>query len=445
MKRSILLSTALLGLLLGASGCEDESNTVAGGEDFPNTVSGMDALARLAKEASDSSGDWNPLREAPSAIPGDEPDTTAVGFVAKAIVAGRVGALETLEVDLSDTAKGRAVLRVRKVTSEGTQDDTISIVWNDRAKDTIKDNEWVYGMSSRKTTFTPFRTEYSRVEPSGVDTMVTPLAGKANRIRLRKQVTQGVATTVLDMIIDPGPDLSYDSEDDNCVFRALAVRLRGTDTLESSRWEDGDGDSIALDRASGKVGIVSYVRTIPSPAGVRLSRVEERGRLRVDPRDSTATEPLRYERKEQWRSGRVVVERIARSKTDSDLVASDTAFVSRVAILGTDTLRTRFDLLMGAKLSDSTSHRILGYTVYLRSPNGRTLSLRFVSDHPIVPGETVLTGKVLFDADLPEGKSFHLDGRWNQGALSGHVDDGEAISGTASWDAAGNLVAWKPD
>jgi len=275
--------------------------------------------------------------------------------------------------------------------------------------------------------------------------MVTPLSGKANRIRLRKQTTTGLATTVVDMVLDPGPDISYDTEGDNRLFRALNVRLRGADTLESSRWEDGDGDSVALDRATGRVGIVSFVRTIPSPAGIRLSRVEERGRLRVDPGDSTATEPLRFERRELWRSGRVVVERIARMKTDSDLVASDTAIVTRTAILGTDTVRTRFDLLMGAKLSDSTSQRVLGYSVHVRNPDGRALTLRFVSDRPIVPGETLLTGRVEFEAAIPRGRRFKLDGRWDAGALRGHVEDGEGNSGTASWDAAGNLLSWKPD
>lgn len=445
MKRSIHLLAVLGAVLLGAVGCAEESNTVAGGEDFPNTVSGMEALARLAKEASDSSGDWNPLRDAPTGIPGDEPDTTAVAVAARAPVAGRVAVVTTLEADLSDTAKGRATLRIRKTGDGATQDDTIVVVWNDRARDTIKDNEWIYSMSSRRTSLSPLRTEHTRVEPAVRDTMVTPLPGKANRIRLRKQVTVGLATTIVDMFLDPGPDISYDTEDDNSLHRALNVRLRGADTLESSRWEDGDGDSIALDRATGKVGIVSFVRTIPTPAGLRLSRVEERGRLRVDPRDSTATEPLRFERRELWRSGRVVVERVARPKTDSDLVASDTAVVTRVAILGTDTVRTRFELLMGAKLSDSASQRILGYSVHVRNPNGRALSLRFASDRPMVPGGTVLTGEVHFEAVIPGGRRFQIDGRWDAGALRGHVDDGEGNSGTAAWDAAGNLISWKPD
>ena len=141
MKRSIHLLAVLGAVLLGAVGCAEESNTVAGGEDFPNTVSGMEALARLAKEASDSSGDWNPLRDAPTGIPGDEPDTTAVAVAARPPVAGRVAVVTTLEADLSDTAKGRATLRIRKTGDGATQDDTIVVVWNDRARDTIKNNK----------------------------------------------------------------------------------------------------------------------------------------------------------------------------------------------------------------------------------------------------------------------------------------------------------------
>lgn len=449
MKRSKPLTSAASVLVLALGACDDTTSPqVAGGEDFPNTVSGVEVLARLADEVSDSSSDWNALREVPSGIPAAELDTVvalpARPPVAATAYAGRI-ALETQDVDLSDTASGWAVIRVHKVTTAGTQDDTLVMVWNDRAKDTVKGNEWLYRMSSRKTVFSPLRTEYMAATPVAPDTMVTPLPGKVNRILLRQILTSGGVTIANDLVCDPGADLSYDTDADNSIRRARVVRLRGTDTLESSLWVDGDGDSIVLDKATRKPGIVSFVRTIPNPSGVRLARVEERGRLLVDPSDSTVTKPLRYVREEQWRSGRIVVSRIARPKTDSDLVASDTAFVSKESILGTDSLRNRFDLVMGADLADSTQQRLLGYSSRVRNPDGRTLALAFKSDVPLLPGAPPRNGKVVFDVVLSTGKELHLVGRWTDGALSGHVTGSDGLSGTASWDASGTLKSWKPD
>lgn len=449
MKRSHLLTSAASALVLALGACDDTTSPqVAGGEDFPNTVTGVEFLARLADEVSDSSSDWNALRDAPSGIPAAEPDTV-VALPAPPVVAttwaGRVGAVETQEIDLSDTASGWAVVRVHRVGDQGTQNDTLVMVWNDRAKDTIKGNEWIYRMSSRKTGLSPLRTEYMAATPAAPDTMVTPLPGKTNRILLRQILTSGLVTTSTDLVCDPGADLSYDTDADNSVRRARVVRLRGTDTLESSLWQDGDGDSIVLDRATWKPGVVSFVRTIPNPSGLRLSRVEERGRLLVDPSDSAVTKPLRYVREEHWRSGRVVVSRIARPKTDSDLVASDTAFVSKESILGADSLKNRFDLVMGSDLADTTQQRLLGYSARVRNPDGRTLALAFRSDAPLLPGAPPSNGKVVFDVVLATGKELHLVGRWTDGALSGHVTGSDGLSGTATWDASGELKSWKPD
>lgn len=448
MKRSTPRRAALLATFLAVCACDDSSSRVAGGEDFPNTVDGVGVLGRLAQEAADSSGDWNILSDEELAMPDAEPETAVVAMANSAATAPLVAARTaagTTDYDLSDTAKGWAVLRTHTLTATLNQFDTIWIVWDEHVRDTIKDNERIYRMSSRKTNLSTLRSEYSRAIPVAPDTMLTPLPGKVDRIHLHQEVSLGRTTTVLDMVLDPGIDLSYDTEGDNSIRRASMVRLRGGDTLETSAWADGDGDSIALDRATGKPGIVSSVRTVPNPSSSRLKRVEERGRLLVDPRDSTATQPLRYERRELWMSGREVVERVARAKSDSDLVAGDTACVWRRATLGTDTVETRFDLLMGASLSDSTSRRLLGYSMRHRNPQGRILSLSFAADAPMLPGETVLTGTVTFDARLANGCFFHLAGRWDRGVLSGHVDDGADLSGDATWDAAGNLVLWKPD
>lgn len=448
MKRSTLPRAALLALFLAFVACDDDSPTVAGGEDFPNTVEGVDALGRLAREAADSSDDWNVLSEEVLALPPSDPDTMAVALTNSVAIAppmaARVAAT-TLEVDLADTTKGWAVVRSRTLTTSLSQYDTLWMVWDDRARDTIRDNERLYRMSSRKTSLTTGRMEYSVATPAAPDTMISPLPGKANRMRLRQEVSLGRYVTLTEMEFDPGLDVSYDTEGDNRVRWASAVRLRGADTLETNAWTDGDGDSVALDRATGKPGIVSSLRTVPTPSSLRLKRVEERGRLLVDPLDSAATQPLRYERRESWASGRVVVERVARAASDSDLVAGDTAHVWRRAVLGGDTLAIRFDLLMGSPLSDSVSRSLLGYSTRHRNASGRILSLSFSSAAPMSPGETLLTGSVVLDVVPASGRSFHLVGRWDRGALSGRVDDGAGLVGEAAWDAAGNLIAWKPD
>ena len=236
------------------------------------------------------------------------------------------------------------------------------------------------------------------------------------------------------------------TESDSRIFWSRVVQLRGTDTLESDTWRDGDGDSIALDRATGKKGVVSFVRILPSPAGHPLiERYEEEGRLRVDPRDSTATEPLRLRRFATWRSGRTVEEKLGRAEGDSDLVAGDTAQFRRLAVFGNDTVRVRFGLRMGADLRQDTAKRMLSMAVRVRKPTGRLLELSFVPDLPLRDNDSTRTGAVRLVEALPGGTTWTIDGRLLTGALTAHVTNGKDLSGIGTWDAAGNLLAWKPD
>lgn len=435
----------LLALALVLGGCSQTSTApqVAGGEDFPNTVS---AFGVATQEALDSSGTWNTLGDIPLSAPSPNVDDATASPLPR--VAGRVAALDTgyTRLDLSDTASGLAYLYSLRITDSLIETDTLAVLWNEFAKDVQQGNEQIRWARLRKIERGTGRWMHQVISAAGTDTMVTPLAAKANRIHLRQVTGWGARSSVLDMELDPGPDASYDTESDSRIFWSRVIQLKGTDTLESVLWQDGDGDSITLDRASGKLGIVDFRRVVPTPiAHPLIQRFEERGRLRVDPRDSTRNQPLRYARTTQWKSGRTVTERIARLRSDSDLVAGDTAVSQRLAIFGSDTVRTAFRMLMGQDLSKDTSHRLLALDVYVHKPSGRTLSLTFVSDSPLKDGSPVRTGSVTLMEFRPAQGTFTVIGRMLDGALTAHVSDGRNLSGTGTWNAAGELILWKPD
>lgn len=440
MKRIALISCLAASLLAGC-GQTSSSSPLAGGEDFPNTVS---AFGVSTKEALDSSGSWNALDGIPLSAPSASVDDATV---AAARVAGRAAAVsDSMYVSLSDTADGIALLYIRRITDSLVETDTLAVVWNEFAKDAQQGNEQIRWARVRKIETGTGRWMHQVVSPAGTDTMVTPLAGKSNRIHLLQVTGWGLRRSVLDMEADPGPDLSYDTESDSRIFWSRVVQLKGTDTLESTTWQDGDGDSLALDRASGKVGVVGFVRTVPTPpAHPLIRRYVEEGRLRVDPRDSTRTVALRFSRTATWTSGRTVNERIARPGGDSDLVAGDTAVFRRLAIHGDDTVHAVFRMLMGSSLSQDTAMRMLSLSVHVRKPTGRTLDLSFAPDLPLKDGDTTRTGSVTLIESLPASGTVTVTGRLLAGALTAHVTDGKGLSGTGSWDAAGNLVAWKPD
>jgi len=441
MKRIALISCLAAGLLAGCSQ-NSSSSPLAGGEDFPNTVS---AFGVSTREALDSSGSWNALDGIPLSAPSTSVDDGAVTATAR--IAGRAAlAIDTMYVSLSDTADGIALLYIQRITDSLIETDTLAVVWNEFAKDSVKGNEQIRWARVRKIERGTGRWMHQVVTPAGTDTMVTPLAGKSNRIHLQQVTSWGLRRSILDMEADPGPDLSYDTESDSRILWSRVVQLRSSDTLESVTWQDGDGDSIALDRASGKVGVVSFVRTVPSPASHPLiRRYVEEGRLRVDPRDSTRTVALRFARTATWLSGRTVSERIARPGGDSDLVASDTAVFRRLAVQGDDTVHVVFRMLMGSTLAQDTALRMLSMSVHVRKPSGRILDLSFVPDVPLKDGDPTRTGSVSLVEFRPAVGTFTVTGRLQSGALTAHVDNGKDLTGTGSWDASGNLVAWKPD
>lgn len=449
MTASRHLAMALLAL--GLWGCADTATTpaVAGGEDFPNTVS---VFGVSVQEGLDSSGSWQSLDSLPLGLPSTDvddalPATARVAVPASPLAAGRAAASDsTLRLDLSDTADGIALLYTTKTTDSLFQADTLAIVWNAFAKDAVTGNEQIRWARTGKLERGTGRWMRQVIEPAGTDTMVTPLAGKANRIHLNQVTGWGARRSVLDLECDPGPDNSYDTESDSRIFWSRVVQLRGADTLESVTWRDGDGDSIATDRASGKKGVVTSVRVLPSPAGHPLVlRYEEEGRLRVDPRDSTATEPLRLRRLATWRSGRTVEETLGRAEGDSDLVAGDSAQFRRLAVFGADTVQVRFVMRMGANLQQDTGKQMLSMAVRVRKPTGRVLELTFTPDLPLRDNDPTRTGAVRLVEALPGGLTWVLEGRLLAGALTAHVSNGKDLSGIGTWDAAGNLLAWKPD
>ncbi|MEN9353861.1 MAG: hypothetical protein RL318_1186 [Fibrobacterota bacterium] len=433
----------LLALALALGGCSrGATESVAGGEDFPNTVS---AIGVATQEALDSSGTWNLLEDMPLAPPSTSLDESIAPATAR--IAGRTAQDSSfMKVDLSDTASGIAIVYSTQVTDSLIETDTLAILWNEFAKDAPQGNEQILWAKVRKIQRGSLRSVHQSIEPAGTDTMVTALPGKSNRIRFRQTTSLGIRQVSLDMELDPGTDLSYDTENDNRIFWSRIVHLRGADTLEIDSWRDGDGDSIAVDRSSGKYGVVEFQRIVPTPVKQPLlRRFEEHGRLRVDPRDSTRNQPLRYLRTAEWNSGRVVTERVARPASDSDLVASDTAIVQRLSVLGKDTVRSAFRMLMGPDLSKDTGNRMLSLEVHVHKATGRMLTLSFVSDTPLRDGDPVRTGAVSLVEVRPGQGVFTVNGRMVQGALTARVSDGASLSGTGSWSASGELLLWKPD
>jgi hypothetical protein len=443
MKRIALISCLAASLLTGC-GQTTTSSPLAGGEDFPNTVS---AFGVSTKEAMDSCGSWSALDGIPFSAPSASVESGVIAVAGR--FAGRAAAAATVDstrIDLSDTANGIALLYTLRITDSLIETDTLAVLWNAFAKDAQQGNEQIRWARVRKIERGTGRWMYQVITPAGTDTMVTPLAGKSNRIHLQQVTGWGVRRSVLDMEIDPGPDLSYDTESDSRIFWSRVVQLNNTDTLENVTWQDGDGDSITLDRASGKIGVVSFVRIVPTPVGHPLiQRYVEDGRLRVDPRDSTKSVALRFRRTATWVSGRTISEWIARPGNDSDLVASDTAIFQRLSVHGDDTVHVNFKMRMGTDLAQDTSLRMLSMSVHVHKPSGRTLDLSFAPDAPLKDGDPTRTGSVSMVEFRPGGGRFTVIGRMQDAALTAHVDDGAGLVGTAAWDALGRLLRWVHD
>lgn len=455
---AFVLGTAAL------TGCIFETKVAGGAEDFPNTIA---SLGATASEDVNSHADWDQFSNIP-AIDLKDADSLVMGPPAKAGAqapvlaksgapqasgaaptatgaASRETAPADTTFDLSDTATlgvGRRYIRDENLVRVIT--DTVIFKWNEKARDTIRGNEYLLMNSNAEVRRSGFIKAYrfdNLDTDSGYDRAVfyerNPRLGEIFHHKL--------------FVVKPGPDGDFAARADNRPVYYATARTLGADTLDAFDVSDGDGDGqLWGDNDSGIVNVRS-LQTDPAfrPAVARYTQAMRA----VFFKTGGKTYPIAFQETRTDRNGRKVVFSVKGPRADSAFGPGDTVTVTVKTTAGPDEevrfleKTSRFRIRLSSTPGQFASNALVRFTMETRwregaFRRGQVIGTRitFTPDEPLTSGNLVLTGAILIEAEFADGTTGSAAGFVKDKRIE--VDLTELKAGLklrrfrVSWDAA---------
>lgn len=419
-------SAIALACALAVAGCDSStSERTAGGEDFPNT---LEALGRALAEAVDSSDSWNRLQEASlsTSSPGGLPDTIP-------LVAGRGGAF-LCEPDTTWGSLDDGFLFQRSVRCpEGgrVQDSLVIRISDSLVRILVRDSSGLLGLVRKVETFQADSGEGFR------------LKGYAGRIRMNTVGIKGRWRLESELVLDAGPDLDWDSERDNRLFRGGQATLRdGRDTLDRwlvVPWPSGLGP--VFSGPGGDSGLALLERGQILPSGARRLEASVLMAFRAD----SLNYPLRSRATTTWPGGARLEESILGRGADSLFRPGDSAVYLRTFKDGEDSLREEIALRTSGSPRDRGGDRLLSISsVRHRSRAAeKTVEMRAIPSSPLSPGTEFTDGSVELRVSRSNGETIRFVGTMAAGIATGRWSTGRD-SGTVRLGPDGKVLGSEP-
>lgn len=215
-----------------------ENTQVAGGDDFPNTLSGLDTLLQQiqGKTTSPPSADINANSDYPIADGFGEPLIDATPWIG---------------VDSSyifeDTALGKLYWVKTEQALGFTKHDTSTILFDNNIRNFTQDPQQaaqVFNQVSiiQTTLIGPDGATWTRtIEDDDGDLKIS---GQPNRIKVTQttQTPQYLETNL--MIFEPGPDGDFDTEADNTLFQGSTSLYYKGELIDSSSYQPSEGNQV---------------------------------------------------------------------------------------------------------------------------------------------------------------------------------------------------------
>jgi len=457
--RRVLLAAAALtcaSLLLG--GCFSDEQ-VAGGDDFPNSVSTLGKAA--ATEGSDSTA-WNGYEEAPATppevydsteVPDDAPEeslTKPGADLGKSAakpddwvppgkeIAGAVRAVQSL---LDPVTGLNRLVRVQKIVRGLTAGDTI----------VARDTTWyrTQGLPPARrlvrmsgvVSYPVGRVERFTFEDADGDDLLAPQPGSRNLARARTVIEHALGRVEERTVITAaGPDRVFGTPDDNALHSLDEVQRIGTDTLSILKLRPAGADSVVRDRGRDSAR-VDVERTV-IVAGVRVTETYRS----VVKSDTLRNRAERYRRVTTTAAGVTEFAALGRDSVP-DFTPGDTGVV-RVRFTSTrasDTLASslaHYRVLLSDSAGRHGRNRLLRVDTEKTYRFGTMLSsrARLWPEAPVAPGGFVREGDLELRVDLRAGGWVGYVGTLSATGFVGIWSDSTGAGGTVRFNAAGTIA-----
>lgn len=418
MRRFLGLAACLLPLLWA---CDDRT---AGGEDFPNS---LETLARALERDVDSSEGWNPLDEATLAL-SDSALDDSVGWGAAR--AGALACLDTSGLDLLDGGW----IRYSRTRCGALYASADTIEFRVDGSDTLL-RRVVSDSIRMRDGARSLRILVDGDLDSGDGSYRRPLdSGTVLATLLR---VSGRWTVVESLVVDAGPDLSWDTESDNRMRRATRTVLRSGDSLE--RWSLRPLLGVGSILGEGDSGLAILERTTWLEAATR----RERGIVEVFG-DGRANYPVAWSVAVVADAGDTLAREVRGPGDSGAFRPGDTAVFLERGRSGSDSVHLEASSRLGPDPRTDQDDSLLAFLVVrLRtsSRSERWTRLSFTADTPLPAGQTLRNGVISIEVRSEEGAWTRFEGRLNDGVAAGTWSRSDGAEGTAELGTDGSVIS----
>ena len=439
--------TALTGaaLFLGACVTSNEESAVIDPKFADAKIDARVAGASLVGSF-DQGKDWNATFTTPADMTTLGVSTSVGALKKSSALPKRAGNGIEFKVNLDDTAKGYATVYAQYELLFVNIIDTAVIVWDSKAKDTIKDNEKVIRFKRIQKSLNG-KVETAEFTDGDGDKVVTAVPGKTgNKAKLVLTVEDNGATEKTTLVVGAGPDADFNLESDNTVLEAAWVKTKGGVVTGTGAFLDADNDGVVTDNLKDCIVLAKYTEIEPKDRPL-IAKVDFEAKVRVLA-NKAGDEPVSFSYRETTKSGRTNVVTIKNRAGGTEIVRGDTMTVrlETTLSLADDTLKhavVEFVMNPGQDLKSDADDMCYAIHIATEKRFGleRSAEFHFISDEPIPHGQEPVSGKFNGTATYANGKSASLKGSFSPDGFTAEFKGPEGNTVAVAYSKSGNVVS----
>lgn len=437
-QRTPLTRLSLLSAALFLGAC----NTLEPGvDDYSNAKVDARSAGKSLSASFDQGKDWEAAFPAPTAPSLNLSTRTAA--LKKSTALPSAADLD-FQIDLDDTAKGYATVSAETKGLLQTTYDTLVVKWDEKAKDTVKDNENIISMK-RTVVWIGGKTETVFVTDADGNGIVNEVPGTDNRGRFVFTVSEKGTVETTEIVAGAGADGEFDTEADN--YATQGVWIRTQDGVETAKGEylDGDGDGRVGDNSKDQVVIVKWYEMNPAGRPFVKKAVAE-AKVRVFAHKA-GDEPISFSASEELVTGRVNAISMKNRHGGDSITKGDTLWVriETTKSRADDTLQhAEITVVMnpGQDLKSEADDLVYAFHIKTQKRFGfeRSAEFNFVAGEPVPHGEDAVSGTFDGKATYANGQSATLKGEFSPAGFSAEFTGPEGNTVKVEFTKSGDVI-----
>jgi|GEM_PF-1963739 len=348
---------------------------------------------------------------------------------------------DTLDIAV-DSSLGLATVAHVYVLLGATVTDSAVIRWDDKAKDTVHDNENIVSFKQIKRNLLG-QTEVTVFTDGDGDGLINPTqAGSKVDILCEKSGSGMTETTRL--VVGCGPDMDFAGEADNLLFSASWEKRQGDKVMAEAEFADGDGDGMV--RASADTSVVELRFKEVSPQGRPLvAELSGTAKIRLFGQDA-GDEPVGFSYVETMKSGRINTVTLKNTRGEAEILGDDTLTVTLQtrAERADDTLKNLsvdFVMSLGKNLQSDADDSCYAFHVHSMKKIGleREAEFHFLPDEPVLHGENPVSGHFEGQITFADGGMATLTGNFSPTGFHTEISGDAVAAGEFDFDLSGEV------